>query len=96
MKTFLLILTAIIFFSCNSKKEDKTSSDSMPTAEVKIIPDCSIALKFINDYVGFITSQKKLATDSNWIEHNSLLTADFKLAYKTLIDSAQKQILKWV
>lgn len=89
MRTFILLLITIVFLSCNSQTEVKTNDNSVHADDAKLIPDCNVAVKFINDYTEF-TSSKKAADDSAWIAHNPLLTGNFKLTYKNLLDSARK------
>jgi hypothetical protein len=90
MRTFLFVFVTIVFFACNSQTKNKTSDDPTQSSKTNVIPDCNTAVQFINDYVKFITLENKATNDSTWIEQNTSLTANFKLAYKNLLDSARK------
>jgi hypothetical protein len=90
MRTFLSTLLAIAIFSCNSNTEVTPNNNSTQPTKTKPTPDCSVALKFINDYTAFISSPKKPTKDLTWVEQNPSLTTKFKLTYKTLLDSARK------
>ena len=89
MRRILLVFMAAALFACNSQTNPKT--DPAINAEaVKVIPDCNVALKFINDYVALLTHLPSAVNEDDWVAHNSLLTDNFKTTYKDLLDSAQK------
>jgi hypothetical protein len=89
MKIFLLTLISIVLLSCNSKPDNR-KVDENNSKELKIIPDFSVALKFINDYAEYCSPENHDSSDSTWIQNNPLLTNSFKSRYKTILDSAQK------
>ncbi len=89
MRASSIVLIVIMLLACNSEIEIK-KNNSIHSNEIKIVPDCNVALKFINDYAEFCSPKTPLISDTNWIENNVLLTDNFKTRYKNLLDSADK------
>ena len=90
LKISFVTIVSVIILSCNSSTNN-TKTDERNPKELKIIPDFSIALKFINDYAEFCSPENHHSSDSSWIQDNPLLTSSFKTRYKNILDSAQKQ-----
>lgn len=92
---FLILFTANLITACSD-------SDTKPAQENRLVfvpdrdapelpeaitkPDFSVALSFINDYTKHCTSVDM----DKWIPKHQLLSADFKNAYKALVDSMRK------
>ncbi len=97
MKNILYLALACLFIGCNNqpneKKENSTAPTTITTPVTRIIPDFNIALKFINDYTGFCSRKMSVhsdTTEASWIQHNLLLTDNFKNRYKNILDAAKK------
>ena len=87
MKNLTILILSVLVFACNSNPTAKTN-DNEP---LQPNPDFNVALKFINDYTTFCETLSSLSKDSTWIESNKLLTENFKMRYKFILDSAQKE-----
>lgn len=90
MKKLCLFLIVILTFSCSSRHENKGTNTETKTVESST-PDFNVALKFINDYTTLCGKSTGLDSQSDWIAKNSLLTANFKEKYKSLLDSANNE-----
>lgn len=90
MKILFALLFTAILVGCNTKVDVKTDNASS-AQQVISEPDCSVALKFINDYIDYSNPESAASADTNWIAHNNLLTEHFKAMYKDLLDTAQKE-----
>lgn len=85
MKKIAILFCIISFVSCQTKKENTDSSK-----EQQETVDYTVAVKFISDYVTMLEKNKNESSTINWIQNNSMLTADFKNRYKALMDDARK------
>jgi len=83
----LINIGVLILHSCDSQPRPGTG---IPATSVQKQPvtDCSIALKFINDYAEFCTPKSPPVSDSDWVGRNPLLTDNFKSAHKKMVDDA--------
>jgi hypothetical protein len=84
MRKLIIFLTSFFLLSCNSN----TGVKSTNSKQTQSTPDFSVALKFINDYAKFCEPKSPPSKDSTWIERNTILTKNFKIRYKNLLDSA--------
>lgn len=88
MKIFKLLVLTVCLWSCNENQDTKNGNQHI-SSEKQVTPDSKVALQFINDYTKFcISADKAKLPDSSWIQHNSLLTENFKKRYKAILDSA--------
>lgn len=97
MKSIIYSTLLLLFIGCNNQPKEKKENSITPTAitppVTRIIPNFNVALQFINDYIGFCTREMSAhsdTTEASWIQHNQLLTDNFKNRYKNLLDSARK------
>ncbi len=90
MRLLILTLLSVGLLSCNSENKAKPET-STDVSEKQVTPDFNVALNFINDYTKFCTKTDQRTTEAEWIKQNSLLTDNFKIRYRDLLDSAQKK-----
>lgn len=76
MRNPFLYIGFLTLLSCNSN--------------TKSVIDCSVALKFINNYSEFCTPKSPTNDDTLWIENNPLLTKNFKQEYNHILTEALK------
>ncbi len=86
MRNLILLLPIVTLLSCNSQTEAKVNILENEPKEHQSIPDCNVALTFINNY----NEYSKVASVVNWIEVDSLVTDHFKICYRSILDSAFK------
>jgi hypothetical protein len=79
----------LILLSCNSQPP-VIKTGAITRKVISQAPDCNVAVRFINDYIAYCLSRTSQSTDSGWIEHNPLLSDNFKAARKKLLDDALK------
>lgn len=89
MKTLIITLLTVAFFSCNSGGE-KTADGKTNSSVSSLSIDPDQALRFINSYTEFCTNPNPQKEHRSWIEKNAMLTDHFKRSYKNLLDSAEK------
>lgn len=83
------LLTVGLLWMLNTPLKAATGKQTIP-AEKQTTPDFTVALQFINDYAAFCEpGSKQKLSDKNWIQHNPLLTKNFKDRYKAILDSAK-------
>ncbi len=90
MRLLILTLLSVGLLSCNSENKAKPET-STDVSQKQVTPDFNVALNFINDYTKFCTKTDQRTTEAEWIKQNSLLTDNFKIRYRDLLDSAQKK-----
>lgn len=92
MKFFFFCAFVFLIVGCSGNPSVKT--EQKPPVVLSEI-DFSVALDFINAYTVFCNkefdgNETGIKTDA-WIKDHSLLTDDFKKAYKKLMDSARNE-----
>jgi hypothetical protein len=93
MKTkIVLLLSIFIILSCNKNTKSNFDNKNLKAAISKN-ENSLVALQFINDYCKLCKSQyttDKTISVKSWIANNSLLSKNFKINYKNLIENAEK------
>jgi len=83
-KLAFLLFFIVSLASCQPKKED--------TAEVtKTTVDYKVAIQFISDYARFLNTSTDPKATLSWIQHNQLLTSDFKENYTRIMEEGWKE-----
>jgi len=93
MKSFISFTVFILLVTSCNKSETKTKIEKNNSIS-KVEIDSHFALKFINDYAELCntkSSSKDTINITDWIEKNNLVTDNFKVIYKNLIDAAEKE-----
>lgn len=83
------MISTVTLLSCNNSTEIP-SDTSANAIESQTTSDSNVALKFINAYAEICTPGRRVQSDTNWIERNQMLTDNFKITYKNLLDSARQ------
>lgn len=86
LKYILVYVIALVSISCGTKTNDKA-----PQPDSSQLPDASVAVKFINDYVSFISKSGFEEGAVTWVRGKERVTEDFKNALRKLIEEAYRE-----
>jgi len=92
VKQFLFSCLLLLVLACNNQTENATKI-SKAIVNISAIPNYSVALNFINDYASFCNRKllsRSDTTELDWIQQNRVLTAQFKSAFKRILNAANK------
>ena len=83
MRLFLFQLLIITVCSCKSQNSEVPK-------QMYQTKEADIAVKFLNDYVSYLDLKSSNKDLSKWIEYYPLLTKNFKISYRKIVEDAEK------